>query len=93
MTFLQEISRVQYAMSSTNFALRIARRLTGYIWSQIDNDQDATAQFVIGSAGDAFFSYLVCANQSVSGWSSYIKHESVFFVWSLESEAASDGGW
>lgn len=92
-SFLQEMTRIQFAMASTANALRIARRLSGYIWSQIDNDQESTAQFVIGSLGSAFFSYLVCANTSASGWSSYIKYESVFFVWSLESEAASDGGW
>ncbi len=94
MSFLQVLSHVQFAMSSHFTAVRIGRRLSGCFYSQATPDS-AYLQFAEGSIGAECFAFLTCANTGQSGWTSLKNTASLYvrFDWSLEAEAASDGGW
>jgi hypothetical protein len=92
-SFLQELTHVQFASSSPFRARRIARRLSGAMAPKVFDVEDHIVRFEAGSLGCECFSYLVGANASWSGWSSWCLGRVVYFQWSLEAEAASDGGW
>ena len=82
---VQNLSSVEFALSSPFRAVRIARKLSGFISAQIQHHNGHNDPIVIDFYGgfDGFedFAAVVCAGAEASGWRWFAGRDIVRFRW------------